>query len=398
MKIVFVVTRSDAVGGAQIHIRDFSIALKKIGHDPVVLVGGNGNWIEDLKRAGISCLPLKHMGRSINPLRDLRALLELCSTLKQLNPDIVSTHTSKAGWLGRVACKLIGMPVLFTAHGWSFTEGVSSKSALMWRMLERLVGGLADHIITVSRFDRSLAIGAQIASPRRITAIHNGMPDIPLTSLAQPGRASPKMIMVARFEGQKDHATLLHALSELGDLEWTMDFVGSGPTLEANVELCKQLGLSARVNFLGVRSDVAQLLCESQIFVLSTHYEGLPRSIIESMRAGLPAVATSVAGIPELIEDGLTGYLTGAANPTDLASKLRLLLSSAELRQSMGTEARARYVRSFQFTRMLDLTIGIYQSTLRSRSGAPAALFQAAETNTTTPLQQLTHAPTQPTN
>ncbi|MCC2657961.1 MAG: glycosyl transferase group 1 [Panacagrimonas sp.] len=368
MKIAYVVTRSDAVGGAQVHVRDLAGALRDSGHEPVVLCGGNGPWLEQLKSRHIEVVRLRHMERSISPLRDLRALFELRSWLRKLAPDLVSTHTAKAGWLGRIAAFSLGLPVMFTAHGWTFTDGVAENASRLWRVLERIAGRLADKIVTVSRFDRDLALRARIAAPDRVVAIHNGMPDVPSALRAQAGRQPPHLVMVARFEEQKDHRTLLRALSTLQHLPWRTSFVGGGP-LEASMrELCAQLRLGNRVSFLGARSDVADILSDAQIFVLCTHWEGLPRSIIEAMRAGLPVVATRVAGVPELVEHGVSGLLCAAADQHAVAASLEQLLGSPSLREAMGVEARRRYLAGFRFEHMLARTMETYAEVLASRA------------------------------
>ena len=368
MKIAFVVTRSDAVGGAQVHVRDMSTALRDAGHEPTVLAGGNGPWFEQLRARNIPLVRLNHLQRSISPLTEIRALFELRRQLKALKPDVVSTHTAKAGVLGRIAAFSLGLPVLFTAHGWTFTDGISRMQARVWKLIEWMVGGLAGRIVTVSEYDRRLALQARISSPDRIMAIHNGMPDIASALAADPGRALPHLVMVARFEEQKDHRTLLMALAQIQDLPWRLSFVGSGP-LEAPMHaLCVSLGLDERVAFLGTRSDVADILSTAQVFVLCTHWEGLPRSIIEAMRAGLPVLATDVAGIPELIDDGKTGLLCRAGDVEDASAKLRLLIESGELRTQMGARARWRYLDSFQFERMFTRTVQVYDSILKRTS------------------------------
>lgn len=371
MKIAFVVTRSDAVGGAQVHVRDLAAALRSAGHEPVVLAGGDGPWFDQLRERGIALIPLRHMARSISPLTDLRALFELRSRLREIKPDLVSTHTAKAGVLGRIAAASLRLPVMFTAHGWTFTDGVARLPARVWRLAEQLVGRLAGRIVTVSEFDRRLALEAGIAAPERILTIHNGMPDIDAGLLADAGADAPHLVMVARFEAQKDHRTLLTALAGLKDQPWSLSLVGGGP-LEAEMKvLCADLGLNGRVNFLGARTDVAQILATAQVFVLCTFWEGLPRSIIEAMRAGLPVMASAVAGIPELIEDGVSGLLCEPADVDDAANKLGQLIGSSALRAEMGRRARRRYLDGFQFERMLASTLHTYDALIQRPAAQP---------------------------
>lgn len=366
MKIAFVVTRSDAVGGAQVHIRDLGSALLLAGHEPVVFAGGEGPWFDQLRQRGIPLVPLRHMARRISPISDLRALFELRRRLKELQPDVVSTHTAKGGVLGRLAAASLRLPVMFTAHGWTFTDGVSRFKAGVWRLAEQLVGRLAGRIVTVSEFDRRLAMKARIAAPDRILTIHNGMPDIAPEFTADAGADAPHLVMVARFEEQKDHRTLLLALSRLKELPWSLSLVGGGPLESSMWTLCVELGLVDRVNFLGARSDVARILSTAQIFVLCTFWEGLPRSIIEAMRAGLPVMASAVAGIPELIDDEVSGLLCAPGDVQDATRQLKRPIESSNLRTQMGVCARQRYLDGFGFERMFTRTLHTYEVLIRS--------------------------------
>lgn len=388
MRIVFVVTRSDAVGGAQVHIRDLSTALRDAGHEPIVLCGGNGPWLAQLRERRIPVIRLRHMERSISPLRDVRALFELRGRLRRLAPDLVSTHTAKAGWLGRIAAYSLGLPVLFTAHGWTFTDGIAQNASRLWKVLERVAGRLADRIVTVSEFDRQLALGARISEAHRIVAIHNGMPDVSPDLMSEAGRERPHLVMVARFEEQKDHRTLLVALSSMRRLAWRLSFVGGGP-LEAEMKaLCESLHLTDRVTFLGARTDVARILSGAQIFVLCTHWEGLPRSIIEAMRAGLPVIATRVAGIPELVEHGVNGLLCDADDHEHVSANLEQLIASASMRVAMGLESRKRYVQHFRFEHMYDKTLDVYADVMARRTRAVARLAGPADTADTASMAE----------
>jgi len=372
VRIAFLVTRADAIGGVQVHVRDLCAALLEDGHDPVVLVGGCGPYTDDLARARIPHVPLRHLKRPlrfpVRPLEDGRALCEMVRVLRKLSPDLVSAHSTKAGGLGRLAAWKLGLPVLFTAHGWAFAEGVPRPSAFVYRWAERVASPLADRIVTVSDFDRALAVRHRVAAADRVVTIHNGVHDVPESSRASPGVQPPRLIMVARFERQKDHATLLRALARLQDLVWHADLVGDGPQRAATERMAHELGLAARVGFLGARHDVAACLAQAQLFVLTTHWEGLPRTVLEAMRAGLPVVATDVGGIGELVRDGESGFLVPRGDPEALAERLRHLIVEPQRRLELGRNGRQRFERGFTFQRMYEETLALYRSVLEGRS------------------------------
>lgn len=361
MKIVYVVTRANPIGGAQVHVQDLAFALLQQGHEPIVVTSGNGLYTDRLRAAGVRTISIDSMGQAISPLRDLRALRELRVHLKTLRPDLVSTHSAKAGVLGRLAARSLGIPVIFTAHGWAFTPGVPTPQAHLYAWLERLAAPLAAKIITVSEFDRQLALSRGIASGNKVVAIHNGMPDISPTLRANPSRSPVRLAMVARFEPQKDHTTLFQALAGLKHKPWQLDLIGDGPLLPQATELCQRLGLAARIQFWGQRIDVDARLAEAQVALLITNWEGFPRSILEAMRAGLPVVSTAVGGIPESVQDGENGFTVPRGDVAALRDRLLQLLEDPELRSRMGRKGREHYERYFTLQHTVDRTLAVYQ-------------------------------------
>jgi glycosyltransferase involved in cell wall biosynthesis len=144
------------------------------------------------------------------------------------------------------------------------------------------------------------------------------------------------------------------------------DLVGSGPELESSKALAKSLGIAEQVSFLGDRRDVPDLLARSQVFILSTHYEGLPISILEAMRAGLPVVATSVNGIPEEVEHGKTGLTVPHQDVQALADALSILINSPDKRNQMGKAGRHKFEQEFTVERMVNNTKTIYNQILKN--------------------------------
>lgn len=367
MRITYLVTTASPIGGAQIHVRDLAAAVAAQGHSPAVITSGSGPFIEDLRRLGIPVVVLRHLAVPIQPLRDLRALREIHAALAALRPELVAAHSSKAGILGRLAGRSLRVPVVFTVHGWAFTPGVPPGPAAVYRQFERLVGPLASKIITVSEFDRRLGLAAGIAREDRLVTVHNGMPDVPQSLRADPGRTQLRLVMVARFGAQKDHPTLLRALATLQHHPWELDLIGDGPLRGETEALAAALGLAGRVRFLGQRTDVDQILANAQISLLVTNWEGLPLSILESMRAGLPVVASSVGGIGESVRDGETGYLVPRGGVEELADRIGRLLTDAALRLRLGASGRARYEQHFTLEHAVAKTLAVYLDVLGDR-------------------------------
>jgi glycosyltransferase involved in cell wall biosynthesis len=385
VRLAFIITRSDPVGGSQIHVRDLSHALITRGNDVTVFTGSEGTFTSQLTERGVPWAILRHMSRRISGVDDLRAFGELRRALRALQPHLISAHCAKAGCLARLAASSLGLPVIYTPHYWSFTEGVPRKSASLYRWGERLLSPFGARIITVCEFDRRLAIRQRVAPRKRLVTVHNGMPDVPLEFRAQPDRSPVLLTMVARFEPQKDHASLLHALARLKPHPWQLDLIGEGPLLGPTQQLARDLAITDRVRFLGQRSDVAARLGESQVYVLSTNWEGFPRSILEAMRAGLPVVSSDVAGVRESVEEGVTGFVVPRGDRETWRDRLEQLLTDPALRARLGASGRLRYEQRFTFERTLEKTLAVYRQVFAER-GRLADFVLASE-----------HRPIQPT-
>jgi glycosyltransferase involved in cell wall biosynthesis len=365
MRILFIITRADTLGGSLIHVRDLAFHLIKQGETVNVITGKKGIYNEILDQYSIPNSFCNNLVQPIKPYQDGKTLAQLKKLIEEYNPDIVSTHSSKAGILGRMACKLTNTPCLFTAHGWAFAKGVPQPKRRIYRTLEVMAAPLANRIICVSEQDRQIGIDAGI-NPKKLETIHNGMPDISLNLLAKPHQSNPvSIVMVARFDQQKDHSTLLHAVKNLPEVE--VNLIGDGPRLEEIKKLSEKLGIKNQVNFLGLSPDVTSFLANASIFTLISHWEGFPRTILEAMRAGLPVVATDVGGVSESVSDGVTGFCVPPKEVKTLQEKLALLVNDSELRQKMGKAGRKRYENEFTFDQMLKKTFSIYEDVLSEK-------------------------------
>lgn len=362
MKIVYVLTQSDVLGGASFHVLDIAGAAQRVGHDVVILAGGHGVFHERARKMGLASKALDHLVREISPVTDARGILELRRHLKALGPDLVHVHSSKAGVSGRLAAKSLGIPAIFTAHGWAFTEGVSPRRRRVYRFIERCMARISSKIITVSEYDRRLALASGVAGEDMVQTIHNGIPALS----GAPGKpmsddAAVRLIMVARFHEPKDHQTLLKALNHVQTAAWRLELVGDGPLLMPARALSEALGLDDRVSFSGACDDVPERLAAADLFVLVSDWEGLPLSILEAMRAGLPVIASNVGGVSEALVDGETGFLVERKSVDQLADAISQLVASRALRERMGEHGKQRYARHFSVEQMVGQTLSLYR-------------------------------------
>jgi glycosyltransferase involved in cell wall biosynthesis len=363
MKILYLITRSEH-GGAQVNVLDLLASLPA-GYTAVLGTGEIGFLSNEATKLGIPVRIVPDLIQPIHLLKDLKAMVGILRLIHDESPDIIHAHTSKAGLLGRLAAFITGVPIVFTAHTWSFVDGVSRSQRWLSIPLEKLAGALGGTTIAVSQANMDLALRRKVTPRKRLVRIWNGVADLPLR--ANVGKRGPlTFIMTARFVRQKDHVLLLEALAGVTG-NWRLLLVGDGPTLPEVRRAAAELGLNLRLDFLGNRDDVPHLLAEADIFVLATKWEGLPISILEAMRAGLPVIATNVGGVAEAVTDGLTGYLTQRGSVTEMRERIQALVDSRALLISMGNAGRRRYEQDFRVEAMVQETVAVYELALAKR-------------------------------
>lgn len=364
--VAFIITRSDVIGGASIHLLDLAISVKNSGYYVSIYVGGTGVFIDRARSLGLECISLKYLTREITPYFDVLSFFELRRALKNRRPDLVHAHSSKAGIIGRLASYSLNIPSVFTAHGWAFTEGVSFFRRHVYKSIEWLMSGITAGVITVSEYDRQLALKAGIGKRAPVVRIHNGIAD--KVEARDKKRSAVKLIMVARFEEPKDHLSLLCALSHIANESWELDLVGDGPLLKVAFEYAQNIGISEKVNFLGTCNDVSKRLFDSDVFLLVSNREGFPLTILEAMQASLPVIASNVGGIQEAVLDGVSGLLVERGDTEGLELCITQLIGDEEKRKNMGRKGRYKFEQEFTLSVMRDKTLSVYAQVLGGKA------------------------------
>ena len=267
-----------------------------------------------------------------------------------------------------MAALFLNIPVVFTVHGWSFANGVNDNKRRLYIIIERFFSKITDEIITVSAQDKQLAIEHNVASASQQTVIHNGVPLKNSAPHVYQNNSVVKLISVARFSEQKDHESLLKALSLLETRNWILTLVGKGPRLDEMKQLSRDLGISDNVVFTGERLDVDALLADSDIFLLISNWEGFPISILEAMRAGLPVLASDVGGVSESVIDGKTGYLVPRADVDAIKNRLVDLISDSALRAALGKSGNEFFLENFSFNAMYNKTVELYKIAINKKN------------------------------
>lgn len=353
---------SEVMAGTGVIMRNLCSGLEAYGIDSTAVVGGGGAYLLDLQAHGVPYVTIPDLSRGVSPLNDPKALVRLYRVLRKLEPDLLVCHDPKAGVLGRLLARRLGIPVVYTPHGWPLGEGVPRRQAAARLLVERASAGLlGSPVLNVCEHDRRLAIERGVGAEEDQLMVRNGIPDVDPAFRADPAAEPPRIVMIARFVPQKDHRTLLRALAELSEKRWTAELVGDGEGLAGSLDYCRQLGLQERVTFAGGVTRPQDNLARAQIFVLTSHWEGLPLTLLEAMRAGLPAVASDVGGVSEALEPGRTGFLVPRAGVSETAAALAELIDSPRLRREMGSAARKRYESEFTADRMLNDVAALFR-------------------------------------
>jgi glycosyltransferase involved in cell wall biosynthesis len=360
---VLVITLAEA-GGAQSYVASLLPALQN-GFEVLVAAYGDG----PLRDAAPRFVPLRHVRRPINPVRDLLGLVELVRLFRRERPDIVHASSSKAGVLARLAARVVGVPVrVFTVHGWAFTAH-SGLASQLYRWADRLVRPLTTATICVSDGERAAGFAAGTCDAGRTVVIRNAV-DVAAAPQSRHDRQTPLIVAVGRLKAPKDFVTLVRALKSLPPGSFEAVIVGDGPDRPVLEEEINQLGLGTSIRLAGERRDVPALLAGADVFALSSRSEGLPVSVLEAMAAGLPVVASRVGGVPEAVVDGRTGLLVEPSRQDELAAALRVLIQDRDLRRRLGAAGRARAEQRFDLERFRRAHLELYSAEL-ARLGLP---------------------------
>ena len=359
------------VGGAEEMVLNLVRHLPDRFEPAVVCINRAGPIGEEIRTTGV---PFRVLG--LNPgMRHPWHVAGIARHLRELRPDIVHTFLLTASVYGRLAAILAGVPVIVGTEV-NIYERKQSHHALA----ERLLMYGTDRVIVSAESVRDFYIRQVHAAPSKVDVIYNAVDwsQLHTTTSRDAMRAAigvpvdaPVAGIIARLTEQKAHRYLFDAMASTPDLSsMHLVVVGDGELrddLRAHVD---RLGLSRRVHFLGARRDLGDLLGAIDVFVMPSLWEGLPLSMVLAMGAGLPVVATRVAGIPEVVEDGATGVLVPPADVTALGSALARLVRDPALRQSMGAAASAFVRPRFGVDGYVDAVTGLYDRLLAGAGSA----------------------------
>lgn len=359
IKILYILEATS--GGTQKHVIDIA---KKIDNsefkiDLVYSTKRNKNFAplsKDIFNETYG-LPISRTGS----FSDIRNIIKIKNIINRNNYDIVHCHSTKAGFVGRLAAYFSKHPnVVYSPHGFMFCDTRIKLRRLLYLYLEKYLGYITNKIIAVSGSERDLAIEHDIVPNDKIITLYNSIDPGDYDDHEYVNRVPEKMKSkdediilgtVGRLYYQKDPVTLIKSFRIINNHfpNTKLVFVGDGPMLEKCKKLIYKLGLQDKIKLEGFQKNSKEYYKTFDIFVLSSHYEGLPYALLEAMIMGIPSVGTEVVGIKDLIIHGQTGYLVNEEDYVNLAKSVIMLLENPDLLTEFSKNSKRITQENFNF-------------------------------------------------
>lgn len=397
MKVLYIITKSEPMGGAQKYVYDLSRALLSENIDVSVALGGAGRLKELLGDAGITTHSINSLQRNIHVFKEIAVFFEIMRLCRTLSPDIVHLNSSKAGGLGALAIRLLNIVrgrkgqkkivSIFTAHGWAFTEERPAWQKILIFHLHLLTVYLANTTIAVSDHTKE-----EIISPsptflhtslnKRIVSIPNGISPFDVLNIRE---ARKSLIEKTRLRGSVDlwsTQTLwigsiaelhpnkgvdvaIEALSRISPefskhkVSLVYFIIGDGDQREEIEKLIHRRRLDSVVFLVGYIPEARKYLSAFDIYLLPSRKEGLPGVVLEAGKAGIPVIATPVGGVPEVIENGQNGIIT-PPNPQSIGDAILNLAKDTAKRVELSKNLKEKLESKFSGDEMIIRTIRLY--------------------------------------
>ena len=374
-KILYLVTQSEW-GGAQKYVFDLAVNLAASQNEVVVGAGqGDGELFKKLEAKNIKTLRLKRTVRAVNPLKDILAVYELIKVFKQEKPDIIHLNSSKMSILGSLAGRLYGknVKIIYTVHGWVFNEPLPYLIKGLYYILEKWTAKFKNVLITVSDYDRQIAVTKNLAPAEKVITINNGVETLEFYDRAVAREKlqaygplkppSPVIGTIANLYQTKGLDVLIKAaaiiIKDCPELKFMV--IGEGAARPKLESLIRIHNLKNNFILTGAVSQAARLLKAFDIFVLPSLKEGWPYTLLEAAQAGLPIVATKVGGLPEIIQNGQNGLLVNPGKPAELAAAIMLFFADPARAADCGRKA-ATSAEQFTLQNTVEQTLKLYQN------------------------------------
>lgn len=376
IKICIIITKLE-LGGAQKVAIDLCRKLDQTKFEPFMICG-MGGILDDETAASVKVYFIKDLIREINPLKDFKAFIEIYKILKKEKPDIVHTHSSKAGILGRFTAFICRTKnIIHTIHGFPFNDTQSFFKKNLYITLERLCAKISKILIPVSTENTAKGLSYKIGTQKQYHYIRLGIDienfknlnNVPLLKKELGLKETDKIVTtIAPFKPQKNLGDFIKTANIIVKKNRNFKFIITGdgdekPKLE---NLIKEYALADNVFLLGWRRDISNILNSSDFFAMTSLWEGLPISTIEAMACGLVPVVNDVDGQREIVKDGVNGFLVKPYDPEDTAAKILFLAKNSDIKDKMSLNARQTINETFSIDYMIKQHENLYRQTVSS--------------------------------
>ena len=373
IKILHVITHLP-IGGAQDNTLYTVELLDKEKYDISLCCNLDGELVERAKKVeAVKLFDIPFLGREVSPYRDIRAFLSLYKLFKEEDFTIIHTHSSKAGLLARLAAVLNKTPiVIHTIHGFAFNDFMNMFKKNFFIYVEKLLAKWTDVLITVSNLNKKKIIDLNIAHENKIKNIYSGI-DLRLFTNKRNDDFRKELNLenahlllgsVGRLSDQKDPITMIEAFGIISKPfpNAHLALVGDGKLKGKILEKIDKLKLNGKVHLTGNKNKPWSVYHSMDLFIMSSIYEGLGRSITEALSCGVPVVCTDVEGVPEIVRDNITGILVPPKDSNKLADGIIRTLNDMETAKKMAEEGRRFVNDNFDVNKMVNDIDSIYNT------------------------------------
>jgi len=374
-RICHIVGDSRFGGGSKIITR-LAVAAQDAGFHVEVLAT-DPEFTSHLDNNGVPYVSEDCIWRPVRPHRDLLGLVKLCRFLRRSRYDLVHTHTSKAGFVGRLAAKLTGIPaIVHTVHGFSFHEGTHPVPLKLYSALEKAAAHWCHRMVTVSGYHRRWALELGIGTPESVQAIPNGIIEPSGVTAKARKRVRDEfgvteeqflILSMGRLvagKGLKDLVAAMAIMRDEGQVGIRLLMPGTGPSFESLTQLVSASRLDNVIAMPGFRTDVGALLSAADVVVLPSYREGLSIALLEAMAAGKPIVASDIGSNREATGDGSAALVVPCGIPGALAEAVDRLRSNRNESGELANRARARWEELYTEVRMIRKYLDLYRELL----------------------------------
>jgi glycosyltransferase involved in cell wall biosynthesis len=343
-------------------------------------IGSVEEKIAMARNKGVKCVPLPPLVREINPLQDFRTFVSLWILIQREKPDIVHTHSSKAGFLGRWAAWFAGVPlIVHTPHGHVFFGHFNPIMSRIFLLVEKITALITDRMVALTEGEKNDYVELSSIKPERIDIIHSGVDieryletQVNIENKKRSIGLNPKSLVVGTVGWLlpiKGPMHLLNAMIKIWQslAEVQLVYVGKGDQEKVLKQHAMKMGVSDKVKYLGWRDDVHELMPLFDLFALPSMNEGMGRVLVEAMAAGKAVVASNVGGIPDLVHHGQNGFLVEPGDVIGLSVAIEKLLADENLRHEMGKKGQAM-ADNFSESKMIKKIDALYASLLHRKN------------------------------